>query len=72
MDIQMTMWGEAAKLMEDLATAYCYCEYTKVEGLDTITREDENAADVACAQEGTIRKKEAFIWWALPLQRQRL
>tara|TARA_B100000282_G_C31694823_1_gene473308 strand:- start:273 stop:650 length:378 start_codon:yes stop_codon:yes gene_type:complete len=72
MDIQMTMWGEASKLMEDLATAHCYCEYTKVEGLDTITREDENAADVACAQEGTIRKKEAFIWWALPLQRQRL
>ena len=72
MDIQITMWGEAAKPMEDLATAHCYCEYTKLEGLDTITREDENAADVACAQEGTIRKKEAFIWWALPLHRQRL
>ena len=72
MDIQMTMWGEVAELMKDLATAHCYCEYTKLEGLDTITREDENAADVACAQEGTIRKKEAFIWWALPLQRQRL
>ena len=72
MDIQMTMWGEVAELMEDLATAHCYCEHTKLEGLDTITREDENAADVACAQEGTIRKKEAFIWWALPLHRQRL
>ena len=46
MDIQMTMWGDSAKLMEDLATAHCYCEYTKVEDLDTITREDENAADV--------------------------
>ncbi|MDA9739997.1 hypothetical protein N9U66_01240 [Synechococcus sp. AH-736-M20] len=57
MDIQMTMWGEVAELMEDLATAHCYCEHTKLEGLDTITREDENAADVACAQEGTIRKK---------------
>ena len=72
MDIQMTMWGEVAELMEDLATAHCYCEYTKLEDLDTITWEDENAADVACAQEGTIRKKEAFIWWALPLHRQRL
>ena len=72
MDTQMTMWGEVAELMEDLATAHCYCEHTKLEGLDTITREDENAADVACAQEGTIRKKEAFIWWALPLHRQRL
>ena len=72
MDIQMTMWGEVAELMEDLATAHCYCEHTKLEGLDTITREDENAADVACAQEGTIRKKEAFIWWALPLHRQQL
>ena len=72
MDIQMTMWGEVAELMEDLATAHCYCEHTKLEGLDTITREDENAADVACAQEGTIRKKEAFIWWGLPLHRQRL
>ena len=54
MDTQMTMWGEVAELMEDLATAHGYCEYTKLEGLDTITREDENAADVACAQEGTI------------------
>jgi len=68
----MTMWGEVAELMEDLATAHCYCEYTKLEGLDAITWEDENAADVACAQEGTIKKKEAFIWWALPLHRQRL
>ena len=24
-DIQMTMWGEVAELMEDLATAHCYC-----------------------------------------------
>ena len=72
MDIQMTMWGEVAELMEDHATAHCYCEYTKLEGLDTITREDENAADVACAQEGTIRKIEASFWWALPLHRQRL
>ena len=72
MDTQMTMWGEVAELMEDLATAHCYCEYTKLEGLDAITWEDENAADVACAQEGTIKKKEAFIWWALPLHRQRL
>ena len=32
MDIQMTMWGEVAELMEDLATAHCYCEYTKLEG----------------------------------------
>ena len=47
--------------MEDLATTHCYCEYTKVEGLDTITREDENAADVACAQEGTIRKKKLLF-----------
>ena len=72
MDIQMTMWGDVAELMEDLATAHCYCEYTKLEGLETITWEDENAADVDCAQEGTIRKKEAFIWRALPLHRQRL
>ena len=60
MDTQMTMWGEVAELMEDLATAHCYCEYTKLEGLDTITWEDENAADVACAQEGTIKKKRSF------------
>ena len=61
------MWGEVAEPMEDLATARCYCEYTKLEGLDTITWEDENAADVAFAQEGTIRKKEVFLWLALPL-----
>ena len=72
MDNQMTMWGEVAELMEDLATAHCYCEYTKLEDLDTITWEDTNAAYVACAQEGTIKKKEAFIWWALPLHLQRL
>ena len=61
MDTQMTMWGEVAELMEDLATAHCYCEYTKLEGLDAITWEDENAADVACAQEGTIKKKKLLF-----------
>ena len=72
MDIQMTVWGEVAELMEDLATAHCYCEYTKLEGLKTITWADKNDADIECANEGTISKKEAFIWWALPLHRQRL
>ena len=72
MDIQMTMWGEVAELMEDLATAHCYCEYTKLEGLETISWTDKNDADIECANEGTISKKEAFIWWALPLHRQRL
>ena len=72
MDIQMTMWGEVAELMEDLATAHCYCEYTKLEGLETISWADKNDADIECANEGTISKKEAFIWWALPLHRQRL
>ena len=72
MDIQMTMWGEVAELMEDLATAHCYCEYTKLEGLETITWADKNDADIECAKESTISKKEAFIWWALPLHHQRL
>ena len=72
MDIQMTMWGEVAELMEDLATAHCYCEYTKLEDLKRITWADKNAADIECANQGTISKKEAFIWWALPLHRQRL
>ena len=72
MDIQMTMWGEVAELMEDLATAQCYCEYTKLEGLETITWADKSGADIECANKGTISKKEAFIWWALPLHRQRL
>ena len=72
MGSQMTMWGEAAELMEDLATAHCYCEYTKLEKLDSITWEDKNAAYIACSQEGTIRKKEAFILRALPLHLQQL
>ena len=72
MDIQMTMWGEVAELMEDLATAHCYCEYTKLEGIETITWADKDSAYVECAQAGKIREKKAFIWWALPLHRQRL
>jgi len=72
MDIQMTMWGEVAELMEDLATAHCYCEYTKLEGLETVTWSDRNDAEIACANEGIINKKDAFIRWALPLHRQRL
>ena len=72
MDIQMTMWGEAAELMGDLATAHCYCEYTKLEELETITWSDKNAADIECANEGTISKEEAFIWRALPIHCQRL
>ena len=61
MDIQMTMWGEVAELMEDLAIAHCYCEYTKLEGLETIAWLDKNTADIECANEGTIGKKQAFI-----------
>ena len=72
MDIQMTMWGEVAELMEDLATAHCYCEYTKLEDFESITWADKNAAYIECANQGTISKKEAFIWWALPQHRQRL
>ena len=58
MDIQMNMWGEVAELMEDLATAQCYCEYTKREDLETITWADKNAADIECANQGAISKKE--------------
>ena len=72
MDIQLTMWGEAAELMKDLATSHCYCEYTKLEEHSSITWEDKEAAYAACVREGTTRKKEAFIWRALPLHRQRL
>ena len=72
MDIQMTMWGEVAELMEDLATAHCYCQYTKLEDLESITWADKNAAEIECANQGTISKKEACIWRALPLHRQRL
>jgi hypothetical protein len=72
MEIQMTIWGEAAELMEDLATAHCYCEYSKLEELSSITWEDKEAAYIECAREGSIRKKEAFMWWALPLHRQKV
>ena len=72
MDIQMTMWGEVAEFMEDLATAHCYCEYTKLEGLATVAWSDRNDAEIACANEGIVSKKDAFIRWALPLHRQRL
>ena len=58
--------------MEDLAKAYCYCEYTKLEALETITWANRNEAEIECANEGIISKKEAFIWWALPQNLQRL
>ena len=61
MDIQMTMWREVADLMEDLATAHCYCEYTKLEGLESNTWADKSAAEIECANQGTISKKEPFI-----------
>ena len=68
----MTMWGEVAELMVDLATAHCYCQYSKLEELENITWSDRDAAYVGCAQEGTIRKKKSLIRWALPLHRQRI
>lgn len=68
----MTMWGEVAELKEDLATAHCYCEYSKLEEQSSITRVDKEAAYITCAREGSTRKKEAFMWWALPLHRQKL
>ncbi len=72
MDIQLRMWGEVAELMEDLATAHCYCEYSKLEQLDELTFAQQQDVEASCAREGTINKKEAFIWWALPLHWQRL
>ena len=57
MDIQMTMWGEVAELMEDLATAHCYCKYTKLESLETVTWTGRYDAEIACANEGIMRKK---------------
>jgi hypothetical protein len=72
MEIQLTMWGEVAQLKEELATAHCYCEYSKLKGLSSITWEDEEAAYIACAREGSTRNKEAFMWWSLPLHRQEL
>ena len=68
----MTMWGEVAELMEDMATAHCYCEHTNLEDMKSITWADKNTADIECANQGTTSKKEAFIWWALSLLRKRL
>ena len=39
----MTMWGEVAELKEDLATAHCYCEYSKLEEFSSITWGDKEA-----------------------------
>ena len=58
MDIQMAMWREVAELMEDLAAAHCYCEYIKLEDLKSIAWADKNAADIECAKQGAISKKE--------------
>ena len=51
MDIQMTMWGEVAELMEDLATAHCYCEYTKLE-LGHCHQKPDGAAEPAPQKSG--------------------
>ena len=68
----MTMWGEVAELKEDLATAHFYCEYSKLEEKSSITWAYKEAAYTACAREVSTRKKEAFMWWSLPLHRQKL
>ena len=60
MEIQLTMWGEVAQLKEELATAHCYCEYSKLKGLSSITWEDEEAAYTECAQESTMRNKRSL------------
>ena len=54
----MTMWGEVAELMEDLATAHCYCEYTKLEGLETISWADKNDADIDVPTKAQLVKKK--------------
>ena len=40
--------------------------------LKSIAWADKNAADIECVNQGAISKKEAFIWWALPLHLQHL
>ena len=71
-ETQMKIWGDAAELMGDLAMAHCYCEYSKLEELGIFNWENREAAYNECAHESASNKEEAFIWWALPLHRQRL
>ena len=58
MDIQMTMWGEVAELMEDVATAHCYCEYTKLERLETVNWADRNDADKDVPTKASLAKRK--------------
>ena len=73
MDIQMTNVGRGCRINGRSALQHTATANTpSLKDLESITWADKNAADIECANKGTISKKEAFIWWALPLHRQRL
>lgn len=72
MDIQLTMWGEVAELMADLATAHCYCEFHQLEISGNFSSENKRQASTSCYRKGTRPKKETFIKWAIPLHQRRL
>ena len=72
MEREMRMWGEAAELMADLATAQCHCEYTELEQVGAFSDAVRESVAAGCARRGSRDKKEAFIQWALPRHQQRM
>ena len=72
MEREMRMWGEAAELMADLATAQCHCEYTELEQVGAFSDAVRESVAAGCARRGSRHKKEAFIQWALPRHQQRM
>ncbi|WP_053068512.1 MULTISPECIES: hypothetical protein [unclassified Synechococcus] len=72
MEKEMVMWGEVAELMVDLSTSHCYCKYTELQNRESYSLESQDIAASSCYRQATMDKKAEFIWWALPLHRQKM
>ena len=69
---ELTMWGEVAELMTNLATATCTCEYIELEQAKTFDDISREGAAVHCSRQATRANQKRLMRWALPIHDQRM
>ena len=69
---ELTMWGEIAEMMTNIATATCTCEYIELEQAKTFDDNSRESAAVHCSHQATRANQKRLMRWALPIHSQRM
>ena len=69
---ELTMWGEIAEMMTNIATATCTCEYIELEQAKTFDDNSRESAAAHCSHQATRANQKRLMRWALPIHAQRM